>query len=85
MGRPLEKYIGRGFALVQVKGNGQPAAPRGDDVDGRGRMTEDGKVVKLDVAAGDRVLFSKYAGTEVKIEGVDYLIMGEEDILGVIE
>ena len=52
---------------------------------GKGRMTEDGKVVKLDVAAGDKVLFSKYAGTEVKIDGVDYLIMREEDILGIIE
>ena len=52
---------------------------------GKGRITEDGKVVKLDVKAGDRVLFSKYGGTEVKIDGVDYLIMREEDILGIIE
>ncbi|MCX7635786.1 MAG: co-chaperone GroES [Syntrophales bacterium] len=52
---------------------------------GQGRITDEGKLVKLDVKAGDRVLFSKYAGTEVKIEGKEYLIMREEDILGIIE
>lgn len=52
---------------------------------GKGRVTEEGKVVALDVKAGDRILFSKYAGTEVKIEGAEYLIMREEDILGIIE
>jgi len=52
---------------------------------GKGRVTEEGKVVALDVKAGDRVLFSKYAGTEVKIESTEYLIMREEDILGIIE
>ncbi len=52
---------------------------------GKGRILEDGKVVKPDVKVGDRVLFSKYGGTEVKIDGVDYLIMREDDILGIIE
>ena len=52
---------------------------------GKGKIAEDGKLIKLDVAAGDKVLFSKYAGTEVKIDGVDYLIMREDDILGIIE
>jgi chaperonin GroES len=52
---------------------------------GNGKVLEDGKVRPLDVKAGDRVLFSKYAGTEVKIEGEEHLIMREEDILGVIE
>jgi chaperonin GroES len=52
---------------------------------GKGRVTEEGKVIALDVKAGDRVLFSKYAGTEIKIEGTEYLIMREEDILGIIE
>ena len=52
---------------------------------GKGRDAEDGKLIKLDVKAGDRVLFSKYAGTEVKIDGKEYLIMREDDILGVIE
>jgi len=52
---------------------------------GKGKVTEDGKVIPLEVKAGDKVLFGKYAGTEVKIENVDYLILREEDILGVIE
>lgn len=52
---------------------------------GNGRMTEAGKVIALDVKVGDRILFSKYGGTEVKIDDVDYLIMREEDILGIIE
>jgi chaperonin GroES len=52
---------------------------------GKGKVTEDGKVVPLDVKAGDKILFGKYAGTEIKIEGEEHLIMREEDILGVIE
>ncbi len=52
---------------------------------GKGKMTEDGKLIPLDVKVGDRVLFGKYAGTEVKIEGEEHLIMREEDILGIIE
>jgi len=52
---------------------------------GKGKITEDGKVVPLDVKVGDKILFGKYAGTEVKIEGEEHLIMREEDILGVIE
>jgi chaperonin GroES len=51
---------------------------------GKGRQ-EDGKVIPLDVKAGDRVLFSKYGGTEIKIEGEEHLILREDDILGVIE
>jgi len=52
---------------------------------GGGRKTEDGKVIPLDVKKGDKVLFSKYSGNEIKIEGVELLIMREEDILGVIQ
>src|SRR5437879_7795768 len=52
---------------------------------GNGKVLEDGKVRPLDVKVGDRVLFSKYAGTEVKVEGEEHLMMREEDILGVIE
>ncbi|MCM2333740.1 MAG: co-chaperone GroES [Anaeromyxobacteraceae bacterium] len=52
---------------------------------GNGKVQEDGKVRPLDVKAGDTVLFSKYAGTEIKIDGVEHLIMREEDILGVVE
>ena len=52
---------------------------------GNGKVLEDGKVRPLDVKKGDKVLFSKYAGTEIEIDGEEHLIMREEDILGVIE
>src|SRR5262245_57557672 len=52
---------------------------------GNGKVSEDGKVRPLDIKAGDAILFSKYAGTEVKIDGEDHLILREEDVLGVLE
>lgn len=52
---------------------------------GNGKILEDGTVRPLDVKAGDRVLFSKYAGTEIKIDGDEHLMMREDDILGIIE
>jgi chaperonin GroES len=52
---------------------------------GKGKVLEDGKIHPPDVKAGDRVLFAKYGGTEVKIDGEEHLIMREDDILGVIE
>lgn len=51
---------------------------------GNGKILEDGKVRPLDIKAGDKILFSKYAGTEIKIDGEDHLILREEDVLGVI-
>ena len=51
---------------------------------GQGRIGEDGTVRALDVKKGDRVLFGKYAGTEIKIDGEEFLMMREEDILGVL-
>jgi len=52
---------------------------------GNGKMLDDGKLRKPDVKVGDTVLFSKYSGSEVKIDGVEHLIMREDDLLGVIE
>jgi chaperonin GroES len=52
---------------------------------GKGKVREDGKVQPLDLKEGDKILFGKYAGTEIKIEGEDYLIMREDDVLGVLE
>jgi chaperonin GroES len=52
---------------------------------GEGKVTEDGKVVKLTVKVGDTVLYGKYSGTEVKIEGEEYLIMRESDIYGIVK
>ncbi len=51
---------------------------------GQGRISEDGKLRPLDVKKGDRILFGKYAGTEIKIDGDEFLMMREEDILGVL-
>ena len=52
---------------------------------GKGKIEKDGKVTPLDVKAGDTVLFGKYAGQEIKIDGAEYLIVREEEVLGVIE
>ena len=52
---------------------------------GPGKMCDDGKRTSLDIKKGDRILFSKYAGTEIKIDGVEHLFMKEDDILGVLE
>jgi chaperonin GroES len=52
---------------------------------GDGKIGDDGKRLTLAVKAGDRILFGKYSGTEVKIEGEDYLIMREDDVLGIVE
>ena len=52
---------------------------------GNGKKTEDGKVLPLDVKVGDLVLFGKYAGTEIKVDNDDFLMMREDDILAVVE
>ena len=52
---------------------------------GNGKKNEDGKIVPLDVKAGDRILFGKYSGTEIKIDNQEYLILKEEEVLGVVE
>lgn len=52
---------------------------------GKGKVSAEGKVTPLDVRAGDKVLFGKYAGTEIKIEGTEHLILREEDVLAIID
>ncbi len=52
---------------------------------GKGKVNDDGKLIPLQVRAGDKILFGKYSGSEIKIDGEEHLIMREEDILGVIE
>jgi chaperonin GroES len=52
---------------------------------GGGKKTEEGKVIPLDVKAGDRILFGKYSGTEIKIDDVEYLIIREDEVLGILE
>ncbi len=52
---------------------------------GKGKVNDEGKIQKLDVKKGDKVLFSKYSGTEINIEGKEHLIIREDDVLGVVE
>ncbi|MBA3382660.1 MAG: co-chaperone GroES [Actinobacteria bacterium] len=51
---------------------------------GSGKRTEDGTLVALDVKAGDRIMFGKYAGTEIKVDGVEHLILREDEVLGIV-
>lgn len=52
---------------------------------GKGKIGDDGKRIALDIKKGDKILFSKYGGSDIKIEGEEYLIMREDDVLGIIE
>jgi chaperonin GroES len=52
---------------------------------GKGKRLEDGKVVALDVQVGDRILFGKYSGSDIKLDGAEYLIMREDEVLGILE
>jgi chaperonin GroES len=52
---------------------------------GKGKRSEDGKLIALDLQAGDQILFGKYSGSEIKMDGVEYLIMREDEVLGVVE
>ena len=52
---------------------------------GKGKIGDDGKLIPMDVKTGDKILYGKYSGTEIKIEGQEYLIMHQEDILGLVE
>ena len=52
---------------------------------GKGKRGDDGKLIPLDVQAGDKILFGKYSGSDIKMDGVEYLIMREDDVLGVLE
>ena len=74
----------KGGIIIPDSAKEKPVEGKVDAV-GSGKILEDGKVRALDVKEGDRILFSKYSGTEIKIGGKDYLIMREEDVLGIIE
>ncbi len=52
---------------------------------GKGKIDESGKLIPMDVKAGDKILYGKYSGTEVKLDGQEYLIMHQDDILGIVE
>lgn len=52
---------------------------------GKGKVSDDGKVLPMDVKAGDRILYGKYSGTEIKLDGAEYLIMHQDDVLGILD
>ena len=84
MKRVEEEEKTKGGIIIPDSAKEKPAEGKVIAV-GKGKIGEDGKLQPLDVKVGDRILFSKYAGTEVKVDGEENLIMREDDILGVIE
>ena len=82
--RQLEEEKSKGGIIIPDTAKEKPVQGEVISV-GTGRVGDDGKVRPLDVKKGDKILFGKYAGTEIKIEGDDYLMMREEDILGIIQ
>jgi chaperonin GroES len=82
--RVEEESKTKGGIIIPDTAKEKPAEGRVVAV-GNGKTGEDGKKIPLEIKEGDRVLFGKYSGTEVKVEGEDYLIMREDDVLGIIE
>ena len=82
--KPIEEEVKKGGIIIPDTAKERPQQGEVIEV-GEGRVNDDGKVIPLKVKKGDRVLFSKYAGTEIEIDDEEYLIMRESDILAVIE
>ena len=81
--RVEEEQTTKGGIIIPDSAKEKPAEAEVVAV-GNGRTGDDGKVVPLEVKKGDRVLFGKYSGTEVKIDGEEYLILREDDVLGIL-
>ena len=79
-----EQEVKRGGIIIPDTAKEKPQEGKVIAV-GNGKVTEDGKQIPLDVKAGDRILFGKYSGSEVKIDDKEYLILREEDILAILE
>jgi len=79
-----EKEVRKSGIIIPDSAQEKPIEGRVKAI-GAGKVGDDGKRVALDVKVGDKVLYSKYGGTEIKIEGDDYLLMREDDILGIVE
>jgi len=79
-----EKETAKGGIIIPETAKEKPQEGKVVAV-GKGKMTEQGKLLTPDVKAGDKILFGKYSGSEVKIEGEEHLILREDDILGVLE
>ena len=82
--RVEEETTTKGGIIIPDTAKEKPAEGKVAAV-GNGKVGEDGKRIKLEVKKGDRILFGKYSGTEVKISGEEYLIMREDDVLGIID
>jgi chaperonin GroES len=82
--RVAEEEKTKGGIIIPDTAKEKPAEGKIVSV-GKGKLDENGKRIAPEVKKGDRILFGKYSGTEVKIEGKEYLIMREEDVLGIIE
>ncbi len=82
--RVKEEEKTKGGIIIPDTAKEKPAEGKVVSV-GKGKLDESGKRIALEVKKGDRILFGKYSGTEVKIEGEEYLIMREEDVLGIID
>ena len=80
----LEKEVQKGGIIIPDSAKEKPIEGRVKAV-GKGKNGDDGKPIKLEIKVGDKVLYSKYGGTEIKIDGEDYLLMREDDVLGIIE
>jgi chaperonin GroES len=79
-----EKEIRKGGIIIPDTAKEKPMEAEVVSV-GKGKINEDGKITPLDVKSGDRILIGKYAGTEIKIEDVEHLILREDEVLAVIE
>ena len=80
----LEKEVRKGGIIIPDSAKEKPIEGRVKAV-GKGKVGDDGKPIKLEIRVGDKVLYSKYGGTEIKVDGEDYLLMREDDVLGIIE
>src|SRR6201987_486240 len=81
--RVEESETTRGGIIIPDTAKDKPQEGEGISV-GKGKINEEGKVRPLDVKEGDRILFGKYSGTEIKLDGEEFVIMREEEVLGVI-
>ena len=79
-----EEEKSRGGIIIPDTAKEKPSEGRVLAV-GKGKVSDDGKVTPLDVKKGDRILFSKYSGTEVQVDGEEHIIIREDDVLGVVE
>ncbi len=80
----LEKDVRKGGIIIPDSAKERPIEGRVKAV-GSGKVGDDGKVIKLEVKVGDKVLYSKYGGTEIKVDGEDLLLMREDDVLAIID